>query len=116
MLQTKELGLSLACLRTSKAWCQTPRHGLSNSKVNLASKPERLGVAKQQPKEIAPDRATPRCPAPMPRPDDAEVNPKGECKEIPLRSGKALEDISKKVNVQPLKEDDKGESSKEAKV
>ncbi|MED6151563.1 hypothetical protein PIB30_083711 [Stylosanthes scabra] len=49
-------------------------------------------------------------------PSDTEVNPKGECKAITLRSGKALEDISKKVNVQPIKEDDKGEASNEAKV
>ncbi|MED6188755.1 hypothetical protein PIB30_088912 [Stylosanthes scabra] len=40
----------------------------------------------------------------------------GECKAITLRSGKALEDISKKVNVHPIKENDKGKTSKEAKV
>ncbi|MED6153807.1 hypothetical protein PIB30_105633, partial [Stylosanthes scabra] len=30
---------------------------------------------------------------------DTEVNPKGECKAITLRSGKALEDISTKINI-----------------
>ncbi|MED6201134.1 hypothetical protein PIB30_091913, partial [Stylosanthes scabra] len=33
-----------------------------------------------------------------------EVNPKGECKAITLRSGKALEDKTKEVNVQPIQE------------
>ncbi|MED6177918.1 hypothetical protein PIB30_102678, partial [Stylosanthes scabra] len=40
-------------------------------------------------------------------PSDTEVNPKGECKAITLRSWKALEDVNNKVNVQTTKGDNK---------
>ncbi|MED6208554.1 hypothetical protein PIB30_046269 [Stylosanthes scabra] len=47
-------------------------------------------------------------------PSDTQVNPKGECKAITLRSGRALEDVSNKVNVQPTMEKSKEDATKEA--
>ncbi|MED6151496.1 hypothetical protein PIB30_083053 [Stylosanthes scabra] len=49
-------------------------------------------------------------------PSNTKDNPKGECKVITLRSGRALEDVSKKVNVQPTMEKDKEDATKEEKL
>ncbi|MED6152632.1 hypothetical protein PIB30_093818, partial [Stylosanthes scabra] len=49
-------------------------------------------------------------------PSNTEDNPKGECKAITLRSGRALEDVSKKVNVQPTIEQGNENATKEGKL
>ncbi|MED6201188.1 hypothetical protein PIB30_092459 [Stylosanthes scabra] len=49
-------------------------------------------------------------------PSKTEDNPKGEYKAITLRSAKALEDVSKKVNVQPTIEKGKEDATREAKM
>ncbi|MED6164422.1 hypothetical protein PIB30_089893, partial [Stylosanthes scabra] len=46
-------------------------------------------------------------------PSDTQVNPKVECKAITLRSGRALEDVSNKVNMQPTMEKIKEDATKE---
>ncbi|MED6214003.1 hypothetical protein PIB30_098827 [Stylosanthes scabra] len=40
----------------------------------------------------------------------------GECKAITLRSGRALEDVGNKVNVQPTMEKSKEDATKETKI
>ncbi|MED6164995.1 hypothetical protein PIB30_095513 [Stylosanthes scabra] len=49
-------------------------------------------------------------------PSNTDDNPKGECKAITLRSGRSLEDVSKKVNVQPTMEKGKENTTKERKL
>ncbi|MED6223134.1 hypothetical protein PIB30_071061 [Stylosanthes scabra] len=55
-------------------------------------------------------------PLPNAFPSDTQVNPKGEYKAITLRSGKALEDVGNKVNVQPTMEKGKEDATKETKI
>ncbi|MED6137305.1 hypothetical protein PIB30_063826, partial [Stylosanthes scabra] len=55
-------------------------------------------------------------PLPNAFPSDTQVNPKGECKAITLRSGRALEDVGNKVNVQPTMEKGKDDATKETKI
>ncbi|MED6139557.1 hypothetical protein PIB30_084926 [Stylosanthes scabra] len=98
---------------TTAGFVQSTNNFIEEARANFRNQESLIRNLKTQLGQIAKQLSTT---LPNAFPSNIEDNPKGEYKEITLGSGIALEDVSKKVNVQPTMENGKEEATREAKL
>ncbi|MED6210483.1 hypothetical protein PIB30_064513 [Stylosanthes scabra] len=98
---------------TTAGFVQSTNNFIEEARANFGNQKSSIGNLETQLGQIAKQLSTT---LPNSFPSNTEDSPKGECKAITLRSGKALEDVSKKVNVQPTMPKGKEDATRETKM